>query len=121
MATASTSATVANDRFITGYNSPVRWILLLAACASTPDSAPPCTTVGGHFYQIARDALAATPVDDPTRKTLTGELDRERTAIVTKCRDAAWRASVRTCMTRAADQASFVACEGELTEAERPW
>jgi len=101
-------------------------LLLAAACASAPESAPPpCTAVGGHVYLLAKTALAKTPVDAQTRATLESELPALRDTVVARCRDTAWPGSVRQCMAAATDHPAFVACEDALTEAQRagrdPW
>ena len=94
-------------------------LLVIAACTRPPAAGAPCDTVGIHLYQISRDALATTPVDEATRRALTAELPRIRDAIVHSCVDTDFPPSVRTCMATAADHPAFVACETALTEAQR--
>nr|HEX4314277.1 hypothetical protein [Kofleriaceae bacterium] len=92
--------------------------VVLAACSrGGGDGAPACPSIGARFFQIARDELAASSVDDATRRGVADQLPAMRDALAQSCADSAWPADIRSCLADAADRVAFTACESRLDPA----
>lgn len=94
-------------------------IALAGACGHASDAEPPCGVAAGRLFTLARDALAATPVDDATRRQVSDQLPAMRDALAEVCARDHWAPAVRACLARATDNAAFQACEKDLTDAQR--
>jgi hypothetical protein len=93
--------------------------LLGAACRRTAADGPPCAVVGGRFFAIAGEDLAAAKVDAVTNRAVHDQLPAMRDSLVHACEDGEWSRAVRTCMTEAKDRLALETCQQQLTDPQR--
>ncbi|MCX5744907.1 MAG: hypothetical protein NT062_20655 [Proteobacteria bacterium] len=94
-------------------------VVALAGCKPASDGAP-CGAVGGQFFKIATDELAAAKDLDATRRRqVHDQLPAMRDSLDTACSDGKWSRPVRDCLAKATDHAGIEACELQLTDAQR--
>jgi len=90
-------------------------VIALAGCRER-SAGTPCAAVAGHYYAIARDALAAAKPPDELRRDVADQLPALRDTLQQACEDGAWSAAIRDCMILAPDHAALQTCERDLTE-----
>jgi hypothetical protein len=94
-------------------------LLVLGACHGRAGNAPPCGTVAGRFFMLARDEASKATLDPETRRALGDQLPAMRDALAKACSDGGWSADVRACMVGADSHLALQACEQQLTDAQR--
>ena len=94
-------------------------IAMAGACSHGTDADPPCGVAAARLFTLARDALAATSVDDATRRQVADQLPAMRDALAEVCARDHWAPAIRACLAHAPDHAAFQACEKDLTDAQR--
>ena len=90
-------------------------LAIASGCRGRSD-APPCATVAGRFFAIARAELGSANPPEELRKAVADQLPAMRDSLAQACEDGAWTAQVRECMVRAEDHVALQACERALTE-----
>jgi hypothetical protein len=90
-------------------------IIALACCGRASDG-PPCATVAGRFFTIARNELGSANPPEELRRAVADQLPAMRDSLSKACEDGAWAAQVRECMVKAEDHVGLETCERSLTE-----
>lgn len=95
-------------------------VLALAACKRTPAGEASCDQAGQHVHALALARVGASAaVTAADRPQVTGLLAPMRDALVRHCREQAWAAPVRACITAAADLHGVTACQAQLSPEHR--
>jgi hypothetical protein len=92
--------------------------IAIAGCRGAAQDAP-CGVAAGRLFTIAKDELAATTVDDATRRAIADQLPAMRDALDQACTKGEWSATVRNCIANAPDHVAIQTCEQQLSEAQR--
>ncbi len=93
-------------------------LALASGCHGATQDAP-CGVAAGRLFTIAKDELAASTVDDATRRAIADQLPAMRDALDQACTKGEWTATVRNCIANAPDHVAIQTCEQQLSEAQR--
>jgi hypothetical protein len=95
-------------------------LAFLVGCSRGSTDGKTCRQVGARFYELAHAKVTvATDVTASERKAVIGLLAPMRDSMVRACTDDRWAAPARACFAGAADQATFSACEAQLSAEQR--